>query len=272
MSKIEKAKRFFDNLQKLDYDPYVAVPQLSTITNFENENKRLQTQHTGLINECNQKSLELSQLRAETSEAQATLVDLNTRKSIVEVELDDILKKVKQESSRIEFAEALCLLFEDPSRLTPPRLMQLSVALQMTAEATLRMERPLQTDYTPVRKTALSLLEQVLGKSVVPREVFDNLIQVVEKCDDKMFDLLKSVEIDRAETAKMKEDVLKMTMDFALAAAAVFESTGSLVVCKCNVCKGKIAFTVVGQWNRLASCPICGATSAFSRHRLTEQN
>ena len=169
---------------------------------------------------------------------------------------------------------SLCLLLGDISKITPLQLADLSAKLQVTGETMLKLERPLLTDYTMVRETALSLLEQVLGKSLVPREVFDNLIHKVgEMHDDKMFETLTKAEKDLEEARKMNVETRELAWDKALAAALSFQTEGKLAIYKCLACGNAIAVKVVSQRNQLLSCPYCGATSSsLSRVILTEQD
>jgi rubrerythrin len=125
---------------------------------------------------------------------------------------------------------------------------------------------PLPFDFDLVRQKAIEVLEYALGKKLVPREEFDQLMQrSVQQHDDMMFDRLGKMEHERtklaqekAESVKFKQAIDQVTSEKLLTAALNLERQGFVQIRRCRSCGRTLAAAPAGARCTVQGCPYCG--------------
>ena len=183
----------------------------------------------------------LSQVNEETNQAAIAWVLLS--------------EKIKQESYRIEFAEALCQLFEERVLVSPKQIVQLQVGLQRICDTALK-HVGYAIDYSEARATVISLLELAIGNGVMPRELYDKAVQ---QHDDLMLDKLGKMERERDELVELGAKLGQNILENGIAAAVYIESKGLGKKYMCPKCKTVIAHSTLNASYVLTLCPFCKA-------------
>jgi hypothetical protein len=267
--KLERLRPLLDNFEKLGYDPDRIVQSLSRIVDLDDEARKAESHLAEVKSQCAQEEERYAHLQKRTSIAETNLGNITQTFAKAQLNLNDVLKTAKDKSDQIEFAESIRLLFQDPSQMILGALVELIVQLQRILEAKLNLAiYPI--DYAQAREKALSLLEQALGKSLVRREVFDEILQrTTEKHDDLMFDRLGKMERERtrlaneeAKVATMKQGAEQATEEKVLHAALNMHTKGQIKIYRCRKCGRAMAHTVAGSHSNLTACPFCSANSA----------
>ena len=255
MSKLETVGRFFDNLKKLDYDEKKALQQLSTINDLETEIKQLGEKRDNLKKTFEQEEKQLAQLQKDVVYARNTLSQVNEEKIQADIAWLALSEKIKQGSYRIEFAEALCQLFEERVLVSPKQIVQLQVGLQRIYETALK-HVGYAIDYSQARETVISLLESAIGKGVIPQELYD---KAVKQHDDLMLDKLGKMEREHNELVELGTKLGQNILENGIAAAVYIESKGLVKKYMCPKCKTFIAHSALNTSHTLTLCPICKA-------------
>jgi chromosome segregation ATPase len=265
---IERFGQFIDNIRKLGYDPDKAVRQLSTINDLEKERKQAEDQCNKAKLERDKEESRLNQLKKQTESAEANLNQINGCITKATTELTATLQKSKNEAHRIKFAEALSQLFGDISQVPPELLFEVMAHLNMIIETKLNPAAMYPIDYTEAKERALSLLEHALGKSLVRRETYDEMLHsTVQKYDDLMLDRLGKMERERdklsqekIQLAAEKRSLQDTAVEKVLQAALNLQAKGVIKIFKCKGCGRTMAFTVADSHNDLPRCPFCQAS------------
>ena len=255
MSELETVGRFFDNLKKLGYDENKALQQLSTINDLETEIKQLEEKQGDLQKTFQQEQQKLTQLQKNIVNARNRLSRVNEETTQANITWLTLSEKIKQESYRIEFAEALCQLFEERVLVSPIQIVQLQVELQRICDTAFK-HVGYAINYSEVRKTVISLLELAIGKGVVPREVFD---KAVEQHDDLMLDKLDKMERERDKLLELEAKLDQNILENGIAAAIFIESKGLVMKYICPGCKIFIAHSASKTNCKLTFCPLCNS-------------
>jgi hypothetical protein len=271
---IERFARFIDNVRKLGYDEDRAVRRLSQIDNLDEETSvagrrrdSMIVERDKAIVERNKEQARLNQLKKRTGEAEANLQQINGRIAKASIELVTTLEKSKKEMYRIEFAEALCELFGDIEHVPPKLLVEVMAQLNLIIETKFNPAAIYPIDYKEAREKALLLLEHALGKSLVPREVYDEMLHsTIQKHDDLMLDQLGKIERERKQLGMEKAEALRICADVndailekLLPLALKLEEKNFIVVKKCRVCRRTLVAFPAGVACTLQICPFCHA-------------
>jgi len=255
LSKLETAGRFFDNLTKLGYDERKALHQLSTISNLETEIKQLGEKRDNLKKTFEQEEQNLAQLQKDVVDTSNTLSQVNEAKNQAAIAWVHLSEKIKQKSYRIEFAEALCQLFEERVILSPQQMMQLLAELQRIYVTAFK-HAGYAIDYSQARATVISLLESAIGKGVVPQEQYD---KAVKQHDDLMLDKLGKMEREHNELVELRAKLGENIIENGIAAAVFIETKGFVKKYICPKCKTFIAHSALNTSHILTPCPFCNA-------------
>lgn len=141
-------------------------------------------------------------------------------------------------------------------------LMDLIVTLKMIVEARLNPAAIYPIDYEGVRAKPVALLEQALGKALVPRDIFDNMLKrAVKMHDDLMLDSCWKMEREKAQYAAIKDEAERASLDRALTAALSAEAKGFIVHRRCRACRRLIAAFPAGTECNITVCSFCGSTN-----------
>ncbi|MGD0422761.1 MAG: hypothetical protein ABSA92_04820 [Candidatus Bathyarchaeia archaeon] len=254
MSKLETVGRFFDNLKKLDYDEKKALQQLSTINDLETEIKQLGEKRDNLKKTFEQEEKQLAQLQKDVIYTRNTFSQVNEEKIQADIAWLALSEKIKQGSYRIEFAEALCQLFEERVLVSPKQIVQLQVGLQRIYETALK-HVGYAIDYSQARETVISLLESAIGKGVVLHEQYD---KAVKQHDDLMLDKLGKMEKERDKLDKLKAVVEQVSREKLIQTAIYQKLRGRLTrEYTCPKCKVIMVHSMTESQQHLVSCPFC---------------
>jgi hypothetical protein len=212
LDKLERLKQLLDNLEKLGWDVERTTQYLSRITDLNDEIKKGEKELSEIEHQCAQKREACTKLQETSRKAAAYLKRINDATTKAQLNLNDLVQKSKEKSDQLEFAESLHLLLQDPSKIPLSLLVNLDVELQMIIQAKFDPKFwAYPIDYASLREKALSLIEQVLGKSFVRRELFDEMLRrSVEKHDDLMLGILGIMECERTKLAEEKADLAAM--------------------------------------------------------------
>ena len=116
-------------------------------------------------------------------------------------------------------------------------------------------------DYEGTRKKAIDLLEQALGKALVPRDMYDDMLKhTVEQHDDLILEKLGKIEREKTKLITIK-DGAEQALVGVLPAALSDEAKRFIVHHRCRACKLLIAAVPAGTEISVAACPFCGATN-----------
>lgn len=263
--KIEPLKRFIANLEKLGYDADLAVRRLSEVDDLEADTKRALTGRDDAVREQRKEQQELTRIHGATNNASATLGYVNDQIVAARNLHEEISTEVQTNSHLIMFARAVCSLFSDLSKIPPILLLELEAMISQAYEAGMT-PGPLPFDYGQTRQKAIDVLEHALGKKLVLREHFDELMHSsVQKHDDMMLDKLGKMETERAkltaeksELAKFNETVDQATSEKLLTVALKLEGKGFIQVHKCRSCGRILSATPAGAKCTIHNCPFCG--------------
>jgi hypothetical protein len=185
----------------------------------------------------------------------ATLFKKNAK---AESELATVMEKVNANSSMIKFANHIQLLFSDISKISPVELMELAALLQMICGARVNPAAIYPIDYEGVRGKAIALLEQALGKALVPRDLYDDMLKRTgEQHDDLMMDKLGKIERERTKFIAIK-DGAERALNRALTAELSAETKRFIVLRRCRACGLLIAAVPAGTEYSVAKCCFCG--------------
>ena len=256
----EKIANFLANLKGSNYDNHKVIQTLSRLTNAELETKQAEDRCKRIRNECESEQTHLSQLLHQTSTATTELEHVNSNLANAKGDLIATQQERTQATHRIEFADATLQLFADPSHVPAELLFELSAQLQMIVRARLNPASFYPIDFMPAWRTARSLLEHALGKHLVPREEFDEMLhRAVEKHDDLMLDKLGKLEKERADLMQVHAATVDKIMQKVLPAALNLESKGFIATHRCSTCNKTLAATVPGAFGQIPNCPYCHA-------------
>jgi rubrerythrin len=200
-----------------------------------------------------------------SGEAAANLDNINKATADAQLNLDGIQQKAKKESDRIEFAENTLLLYEDPSQIPPSKLAELDVMLQRIIEARFNVNHLIYPiDYKSLKDKAVLLLEQAVGKSLVPRELFDDILNRFAKLtNDLLFDRLGKMEKDKSDLTVMKREIGQLSIEKATKVALELQAKGDIRVHRCKGCQSTTAFSpATGIFcKNIWTCPVCNTTN-----------
>lgn len=263
--KTDSLLRFLDNVEKLGYDAEKAVQRLSRMDDVEKQTKQIQKRLNNTTQLCVREEQRLGQIQTATINASADFERIKQMKSKTEGDWIAIQQKTQETSHQIEFAKAVCWLFGDISQIPLLSLLELGVMLKMIVEAKLNISTGYPIDYSLARDKALFLLELALGKDLVRREVFDDMLRnSTEKYDDLMFDKLGKIERERGQFTKEKTEFAKSKQSFEeagedklLRTAVSLHAEGFVKIFRCNSCKHTMAHTVRRPQDTLTVCPFC---------------
>ena len=259
MSKLERTGRFFDNLEQLGYDENRAFQLLSMIDNLETEITQLENQRNNLQRACNQEQQTLTQLQSDAGDARNDLARINVEISEAQTSKFTLSAEIKRDSDRIEFAEALCELFQEMPRISSELLELIWKLLWIYETGFKHVGFPI--DYSEARETAIRLLEQAIGKGVVLREKFDKAVQ---QYDDLMLDKLGKMERERDKLVEMQAGVGQLMVENGVQVALSLESKGLIGKYKCSRCKVIIVHSIMSPRHQLKACPFCQANLLLS--------
>jgi hypothetical protein len=144
--------------------------------------------------------------------------------------------------------------------------MKLAAWLQMIARAMVNPAAIYPIDYEGIRKEAIALLGQALGKELVPRDMYDD---IVERQDDLMMDKLGKIEREKTELIAIRDEAERASLDRALSAALSAETKGFIVHHRCHTCKRLIAAVPTRTEISIPKCPLCGATNPLPTQTLS---
>ena len=200
-----------------------------------------------------------------SDEAAANLDNINNATADAQVNLDGILQKAEKESDRIEFAEKTLLLYEDPSQIPPWKFAELGVMLQRIIEARFNVNHLIYPiDYKSLKDKAVLLLEQAVGKSLVPRELFDEMLNRFGRLtNDLLFDRLGTMEKDKSDLTAMKREISQLSIEKATMVALGLQAKGEIRVHRCKGCQSTIAFSPASGifCKNIWTCPVCNTTN-----------
>jgi DNA-directed RNA polymerase subunit RPC12/RpoP len=264
--KTENLLRFLDNVEKLGYDSEKVVQLLSRMDDLEEETNRTQKRLDSTTHLCVQEEQRLNQAQTATTNASANLESIKQMKTKTEADWIVMLQKTQEASHQIEFAKAVCLLFGDISQIPPHLLLELAEMLKMIVQARLNPTAIYPIDFGLVRQKAISLLEYALGKSLVTREQFDDLLKRLgERHDDLVFLDLTKMERKHnaltkweAELAVMTNAVEHASIEKILSVAVNAQAEALIRVYKCLQCGRPLAAVSAGVKSIVFKCPSCG--------------
>ncbi len=264
---LERLKRVLDNANKLGWNDARVIGYLSATADMDATTRRTQGQIVHLQQERTREEGSLRQVRAESARVSAALATTNEELRKAEDRLIPVLERIKVESARLEFADAVRLLLLDPLQLTAFQLHELVSMLQTIRNAKLDPNQIMQqlsypTDYGAIREKALALLEPAFGKRLIPREKDDEMLRrYVEPHDDRMFNELWRIEQEHNKLAKWKEEIAEMTVEKALLLTVDLQERGIVKVYRCRSCGSVTSYAPSPQASslgRTATCPGCG--------------
>ena len=195
---------------------------------------------------------------------QATAVrdNLNKANAMAQSELLSVVKEVQQKKHRIEFVDAVLLLFSDISKIPPIIGLEIAATLDMIFKARLNPAAIYPIDYSSLRDKIIGMLEQALGKLLVPRSTHDDMLKLaVERHDDLMLDKLGKMEAMHIQTNQAKEALEQLTKDKLLPVALNLHAKGFIVLYKCRGCRRTLAAYPAGINCSIAKCSYCGASN-----------
>lgn len=205
----------------------------------------------------------LAAVQTQTAQATATrnrqnreLAKVNAKFERAQSDLAKTQVQAEANVHQIEFTDAFLLLFSDIERISPSYLYELAGNLVMIYQARLNPAAIYPIDYEGTRAKAVTMLELALGRKLVAREKYD---EIVEKHDNLMMDKLWKMDREKAEYAAIKDEAARMSLDRALTAALRLENKGYITHHKCRVCKRLIAALFSRTEYNIAVCPYCGA-------------
>jgi hypothetical protein len=173
---------------------------------------------------------------------------------------------VKANADRIEFADDIRLLYSDISKIHPLHLVELAEMLNMISRARLNPAAIYPIDYESIRNKAVEMLELMLGKALVTRKAFDDVIKsIVEPHDDLLLEKLVKIERESTNLAEEKTDVAtkkdaleRAVLDKLLPAALDLQTKGFIVLHRCRTCTRTLAALPAGVRYSIPACPFCG--------------
>ena len=254
---LERIGRFLNNLNRLQYNENRAIQLLSSFDELDTEVQRLAEQRQNLQNASTQERTVLTRLQADVERTSTELAQVRTDRSNADLELKGVIEKTQREYHRIEFAEALCQLFQEVPRISFELISDLSFRLYQIY-ATGFNQLGYAIDYSMARTTAISLLEQAIGQGVVRRELYD---KVVKQHDDLMMDKLGDMEKERDELKQRRAGVERLNLE-KIMQAGLYEKcrgTGQVREYVCPACQVIIMHSAPDPRQNLPHCPFCNA-------------
>ena len=245
-----------------------ALTRLGEIEDLEKEAEKARRGRDNANRDRVEAQNQLSAVRTQITQAAAIRDRQNAEnaallaeKAKAESELVTVTEKVNSKSNKIKFADNVGLLFSDISKIPPVQLIELAAWLQMIFGARVNPAAIYPIDYKGVRDEAIDLLEQALGKALVPRDLYDDMLKRAgEQHDDLMMDKLGKIEREKTKLTTIKDGVERALVG-ALTAPFSAEAKGFIVLHRCRACRLLIAAVPAGTEYSIAACPFCGATN-----------
>ena len=113
------------------------------------------------------------------------------------------------------------------------------------------------------------MLELMLGKALVTRKAFDDVIKsMVEPHDDLLLEKLVKIERElihlteeKTDMATKKDTLERAVFDKLLPAALDSQTKGFIVLHRCRKCSRTLAALPAGVGYSITACPFCGETN-----------
>jgi rubrerythrin len=270
--RLDKLERLANNLEKAGGSDE-ALARLGEIEDLDKEAENARRGRDSANRDRVEAENQLSAVRTQIVQAVATRDRQNAENAALyaknvkaESELAAVQEKVRANSNLIEFAVVIQLLFSDISKIHPLQLMELAEMLNMISRARLNPAAIYPIDFEGIRDKAVEMLGLVLGKALVTRKAFDDVIKsMVEPHDDLLLEKLVKIEHElihlteeKTDMAAKKDALERAVFDKLLPAALDSQTKGFIVLHRCRTCSRTLAALPAGVGYSITVCPFCG--------------
>ncbi len=261
-----------DEFAKYGYRAAEIILYLQQIGDLGRETKLVKGQLATVQNELGVSKNELATARRTLIEASADLEKLQSAKNEYRELLAKTAKEISDKNLRIDFADTLLALFSDASKVKDQQLFQTVETIGLIVKTRSKMQG-LPVDYGVLRERMILLVETVLGKKLVTRDLFEehthkqnHLVSDLQlghlgklegerkKLREERIQLQnekRTFEIDKATLANVSQENL-----VALAASKI--GKGEIKVLFCVKCGFTMAYRLgVRSYHSSGLCPCC---------------
>jgi hypothetical protein len=205
-------------------------------------------------------------------------------------ELEQIQQRTKDMFLQVDFADTLLRLFNESASVKDEQLIRLVENLQLVLRTRITV-RGLSVDYEPLRQRLLFLLEIVVGKKLVTREMMEEHLRALRnQVTDLQFDRLGKLQKEQDRLNRDREILLSAARKFEqeqlaferasedelLAISVARAENGSLYLLVCKRCgyREVCQLGTTRYRSKIRSCPCCYSTLvprdlAFDMTRLS---
>jgi hypothetical protein len=205
-------------------------------------------------------------------------------------ELEQIRQQTKDKFLQVDFADTLLRLFNDSASVKDEQLIRLVEKLQLVLRTRITVQG-LSVDYEPLRQRLLFLLEIVVGKKLVTREMMEEHLRALRnQVTELQFERLGKLQKEQDRLNRDREMLLsaarkleqgqlafeRASEDELLAISVARAENGSLLLLVCKRCgyREVCQLGTTRYRSKIRSCPCCYCTLvprdlAFDMTRLS---
>jgi len=252
---LENVRRFLINLNLLNYDSNQAIKQLCATEDLHKQTKLAEAERGKAQLGSVEEQRRLNAIQEESRRTSKDVEDVTKRLAESKAQLIATDEKIANNSSQIRFAEAIAQLMGG-KEVSLGSVLEFKARLEFILRSKIYLAA-YPIDYRPARETAISLFEQCLGKYLVAREVFDEMLHRAGKeHDDSMLDQL--VDRERILVGKTFQEFAEASEERLLPLAARQQEEGIIRVYRCSTCGKAVAFASESAKGGFR-CPFCGS-------------
>ena len=219
-----------DELAKYGWKADRIISYLQEVKDLSQEVKQVEGQLTDVQKELSATKKALSETRTTFEEEKSQLAKLRLLATEYRQNLAQTVEKIGQNNLRVDLGDTLVALFDETSRVKDVQLLQMARTLE-TIVQTRKDRQNLLVDYGALRERLLLLMETVLGKRLVTRELME---EQTKRQNDLVFDLqldrLGKLERVREEQREERARLQNERTELALNKTAFASFTGDTIL------------------------------------------